>query len=68
MNNKRAALEAEFLRICRVRGPEWIASVIRPLGLRGVMITAQDIPLPALSKIVRTFGRVRNRSIGVVVI
>ena len=56
------------MRICRMRGPDWIASVIRPLGLRGVLITTQDIPLPALSKIVRTFGRVRNRSTGIVVI
>jgi hypothetical protein len=53
----RAALEAEFLRMCRVRGPQWIESVIRPLCLAGAAVTVQDIPTVALSAAVQTFGR-----------
>jgi hypothetical protein len=55
----RAALEAEFLDLCRTRGPEWIESVIRPLLLSGDTVTVQDIPMVALAAIVRTFGRVK---------
>ena len=65
MTITRATLEAEFLHICRMRGPEWVESVIRPLRLQGVLITAGDIPLRALRSIVRCFGRIRHPAPGV---
>jgi hypothetical protein len=68
MNNSRASLEAEFMYMCRVRGPEWIESVIRPLLIPGAVITVADIPRPALAAIVRLFGRVKDPSFGVVVL
>jgi hypothetical protein len=59
LRQDRAALEAEFLHLCRARGPEWIESVIRPLLLPGKTITVQEVPTFALAAIVRTFGRVK---------
>ena len=53
----RAKLEAEFLRICRLRGPGWIESIIRPLGLPGDLITVRDLPHAALAAAVGVFGR-----------
>ena len=59
----RARLEAEFMRICRVRGPQWIESVIRPLRLAGARITVQDIPTHALAAAVCLFGRVAQAAL-----
>jgi hypothetical protein len=56
MSHDRYWLEQEFLRICRVRGRRWIESVLRPLRLKPDVITARDIPTPALMAIVRGFG------------
>jgi hypothetical protein len=56
MIDRRASLEGEFMQMCRLRGPEWIESVIRPLAIPGAVITVKDIPLPALSNIVLVFG------------
>ena len=64
VNNNRAALEAEFMHLCRMRGPQWIESVIRPLVLPGAVIVVEDIPLPALFAIVRMFRRVGRRTTG----
>ena len=61
MSRERAALEAEFMRLCRERGPAWIESVIRPLKLRGNSVTVRDIPEPALRSIARVFGHARRR-------
>jgi hypothetical protein len=60
----RAALEAEFLHLCRTRGAEWIESVIRPLVLPGDTITVREISTAALSAIVRSFGRVKSLTPG----
>ncbi|HBK07413.1 MAG TPA: hypothetical protein DDZ81_16435 [Acetobacteraceae bacterium] len=68
MIRNRAALEAEFLKICRERGQEWIESVIRPLRLHGAVITPADVPLPALGAIVRLFGDVSHPARGVAAI
>jgi hypothetical protein len=62
----RTELEAEFMRICRARGPRWIESVVRPLRLPNDDITVQDLPLHALRSIVRMFGRVKRPQSGVV--
>jgi hypothetical protein len=53
----RARLEDDFLQLCRVRGPRWIESIIRPLRLPGERITVQQIPLRALAAAVDLFGR-----------
>jgi hypothetical protein len=68
MSRKRAALEVEFLGLCRVRGPEWIESVIRPLGLAGAVITPRDIPVTVLFTIVRMFGQARLPAPGIAVV
>jgi hypothetical protein len=68
MSYRRAALEAEFLRMCRSRGPEWIESVIRPLRLPGAAITVRDIPISGLSVIVRMFRPMRHPASGVRVV
>lgn len=68
MIRNRALLEAEFLRLCRERGQEWIESVIRPLRLRGVLVTPADLPFGALAAIVGTFGDVRYPTRGVAAI
>jgi hypothetical protein len=52
----RSRLEAEFLKLCRARGPHWIESVIRPLRLRGDLVTVRDIPTYALIAAVRMFA------------
>jgi hypothetical protein len=52
----RSRLEVEFLKLCCVRGPRWIESVIRPLRLRGEHITVRDIPTYALAAAVRLFA------------
>ncbi|HYZ24568.1 MAG TPA: hypothetical protein VE690_20650 [Rhodopila sp.] len=52
----RSRLEAEFLTLCRARGPRWIESVIRPLRLRGDRITVRDIPTYALAAAVQLFA------------
>jgi hypothetical protein len=59
MSNDRLWLEKEFLRICRLRGRAWIESVLRPLRLKPYVITARDIPTPALAAIVHSFGGIR---------
>jgi len=56
MRQKRASLEAEFMRLCRSRGPVWIESVIRPLRLPNRHITIRDIPTAALGAAVTVFG------------
>jgi hypothetical protein len=56
MRRDRAALEAEFMRLCRTRGPAWIESVIRPLKLPGHAVTVRDIPDQALRGVVQVFG------------
>jgi hypothetical protein len=61
----RTQLEVEFLRICRARRPEWIASIIRPLRLKNDFVTVQDIPATALWQIVHLFGKVQNPMFGV---
>jgi hypothetical protein len=53
----RAALERKFLALCRVRGPHWIESVLRPLRLPGPSITVRDIPITALRAAVQVFDR-----------
>jgi hypothetical protein len=68
MSKRRAVLEAEFMRMCRVRGPEWIESVIRPLRLPGAVIQPKDIPLAALSVIVGMFGGVPRATSGTAVV
>lgn len=68
MNNIRKNLEFEFLRLCRLRGPEWIESVIRPLGIHGSVITPRDIPLPALAAMVRQFSQAAQHTRGVAVV
>jgi hypothetical protein len=60
MRETRACLEAEFMRMCRARGPSWIESVLRPLRLPNDSITVHDIPLKELRTIVRMFGRVQR--------
>ncbi len=65
MIRNRAALEAEFLKICQGRGQAWIESVIRPLRLPGGSVTAADIPLAALASIVRVFGDVAHPARGI---
>jgi hypothetical protein len=57
----RADLEADFLRLCRLRGPRWIESIVRPLGLPGKRITVRDVPSAALSAAVGVFGKDRGR-------
>jgi hypothetical protein len=52
----RSRLEAEFLKLCRARGPGWIESVIRPLRLPGTHISVRDIPTCALAAAVRLFA------------
>lgn len=61
----RAVLEAEFMRICRMRGPLWIESVIRPLRLPGAVITVHDIPLPALAALVDLFDSAKEPAHGI---
>jgi hypothetical protein len=53
----RAALERKFLALCRVHGPRWIESVLRPLRLPGPSITVRDIPIKALRAAVQVFDR-----------
>jgi hypothetical protein len=60
----RAALEAEFLHLCHIRGPRWIESVIRPLALPGHSLTVQEIPTVALTAVVQTFGRAKSLTPG----
>ena len=64
----RAKLETEFMQLCRDRGPDWIASVIRPLRLQSGSVTVQNIPAEPLGMIVRLFGRTKNPPFGVVII
>jgi hypothetical protein len=54
---RRAALERKFLALCRMRGPSWIESVLRPLQLPGATISVRDIPTRALRAAVHVFGR-----------
>ncbi len=68
MNLHRTTLEAEFMRMCQARGPDWIASVIRPLRLQNDRITVRDIPFNALRTIVRLFGKVRKPASGIAVL
>jgi hypothetical protein len=65
---RRGRLEAEFLRLCLLRGPEWVESVIRPLRLSGAVVTPRDIPYAALTAIVTMFGRVRRPTPGIAVV
>ncbi len=65
MKRSRAALEARFLRLCHDRGQAWIESIIRPLHLQGTAVTPADIPLEALTAIVRIFGDVAHPARGV---
>ena len=65
MIRNRAALEAEFLKICQGRGQAWIESVIRPLRLPDGAAVPADISLPALASIVRIFGDVAHPARGV---
>jgi hypothetical protein len=57
----RAQLEADFLRLCRLHGLQWIESIIRPLGLPGKLITVRDIPCAALLAVAGVFGREKRR-------
>ncbi len=68
MKQTRLQLEAEFMRMCRARGPDWVASVIRPLRLKNDRITVHDIPANALDKIVHLFGGVHSPPSGVAVL
>jgi hypothetical protein len=68
MIRNRAALEAEFLKICHGRGEAWIESVMRPLRLPGDAAVPADIPLAALTSIVRIFGDVAHPARGVAAI
>ena len=54
---QRAALERKFLALCRMHGPRWIESVLRPLRLPGTTISVRDIPTRALRAAVQVFGR-----------
>lgn len=65
MSHDRTVLEAEFYRLCRLRGPRWIESVIRPLDLPRRNVTVRDIPDVALRGIVRVFGNVHQPRRGV---
>lgn len=53
------------MRICRMRGPLWIESVIRPLRLPGAVITVHDIPLPALAALVDLFDSAKEPAHGI---
>jgi hypothetical protein len=55
MKYNRSALEAEFMALCRSRGPLWIESVVRPLRLPGDNITVEDIPIGALRAVAGIF-------------
>jgi hypothetical protein len=66
--SNRTQLELEFMLMCRERGPDWIASVIRPLRLKNDFVTVKDIPANALRKIVHLFGSVRNPVPGIAVL
>ena len=65
MSDNRAVLETEFMRICRMRGPAWVESVIRPLQLPSTRVTVRDIPHNALAAAVRLFGCAQQPARGV---
>ena len=60
MRQRRASLEAAFMRLCHKHGPDWIESIIRPLRLPGTFVSVKDIPIAALSAAVGVFGGVKS--------
>jgi hypothetical protein len=60
MRDTEYDLRDDFMRMCRVRGPQWVASVIRPLRINNDQITVQDVPVSALRTIIRVFGPLRR--------